>query len=138
MQRKAINPPNDWGQGFQMNQGELYEGISKILKLSGQVAADVDETAPMGLSVKKAESLPAQIKRVLEKINYLLAEAGMQRENITFIRIYTVDTAEFLSNYGILAAWLDESGIKPPNTLLGVQALALPEIKVEIEIEAAL
>ncbi len=43
----------------------------------------------------------------------------------------------FLKNYDIYAEWIAEAGMRPPQSLIGVQRLVLEELIVEIEVEAA-
>jgi hypothetical protein len=37
----------------------------------------------------------------------------------------------------VYATWIGEAGTRPPQSLIGVQRLVLPELVVEIEVEAA-
>ena len=62
---------------------------------------------------------------------------GMGREDRVYMRVYTTDVDGFLTNYDVYADWIGQTGLKPPQTLLGVQRLALPEFMVEIEALAA-
>jgi hypothetical protein len=43
----------------------------------------------------------------------------------------------FLANYDVYANLNNEAGIRPPQTLLGVQRLFVPELMIEIEAVAA-
>ena len=43
----------------------------------------------------------------------------------------------FLRNYDVYAEWMASAGTRPPQSLIGVQRLVLPELMVEIEVEAA-
>ena len=61
----------------------------------------------------------------------------MGREDVVYMRFYTTDVDGFLTNYDIYANWIGPTGLRPPQTLLGVQRLALPEFMVEIEALAA-
>ena len=42
----------------------------------------------------------------------------------------------FLANYDVYANWIADSGIWPPQSLIGVACLLFPEIVVEIEATA--
>ena len=61
----------------------------------------------------------------------------MSRKDIIFVRIYTTDMDGFMENYDAYAEWIGATGLRPPQTLLGVNRLALPEMLVEIEAVAA-
>ena len=47
------------------------------------------------------------------------------------------DIDGFLANYDVHANWIAEAGTRPPQSLIGVQRLFLPEPTVEIEAVAA-
>jgi enamine deaminase RidA (YjgF/YER057c/UK114 family) len=66
-----------------------------------------------------------------------LAKAGTTRKDVLSIRFFTTDTDGFLANYDVYADWISAAGTRPPQSLLGVQRLVLPELMVEIEAVAA-
>ena len=136
MQRTPINPV-EWGLAFQMNQGEVIEGTNRHLRCSGQVDLHDDPDNEMGIGTKCPNDMPGQIRIALANIDAILQAAGMERVNIVSLRFYTTDVDAFLENYGIYADWIAPAGIRPPQSLLGVARLALPELVVEIECEAA-
>jgi enamine deaminase RidA (YjgF/YER057c/UK114 family) len=57
----------------------------------------------------------------------------MTRKNIITLKFFTTDIDGFLQNYDVYANWISEAGTRPPQSLLGVQRLVLPELVVEIE-----
>lgn len=135
MKRTAINPV-DWGLNFHMNQAELVEGLSKLMHCSGQVALVPDANAEMGLSVAHPGDMRGQIQGALDAIDALLEEAGMTRANILSLRIFTTDIDAFLANYDVYVGWIAPSKTMPPQTLLGISRLVMPELLVEIEATA--
>jgi enamine deaminase RidA (YjgF/YER057c/UK114 family) len=70
-------------------------------------------------------------------VDTVLVEAGMTRKNVISLRFFTTDVDGFLANYDVYSNWITEAGTRPPQSLLGVQRLVLPELKVEIEAVAA-
>ena len=136
MNRTSINP-SAWGLAFQMDQGEVVEGATRHLRCSGQVDLHEDLDAPMGVKASAPGDMRRQIEIALTNIDALLREAGMGRENLVLLRFFTTDVDAFLEHYEVYAAWITPAGIRPPQSLLGVQRLALPELMVEIEVEAA-
>jgi len=128
----------DWGQQFLMNQGEVIEGATRHLHLSGQVALTDDPDGEMGLGMLAApDDLRGQLAAALANIDALLSEAGMDRSNIVRLNFFTTDVDAFLANYDVLADWIGPSGVMPPQSLLGVQRLAIPALLVEVEVTAA-
>lgn len=137
MNRQAVNPENNWSSNFHYNQGEIIEGIQRTLYLAGQISAESDSSSPIGVSVTFKGDQRKQMISILEKIDHLIEKAGMLRKNIVQIRFYTVDIQGFLQNYDVYAKWIQDAGIKPANSLIGIKELALPEAMLEIEVVAA-
>ena len=128
----------DWGQKFLMNQGEVIEGATRHLTLSGQVAFTDDPDGEMGIGMLAApEDLRGQLEAALANVDALLSEAGMDRSNIVQVHLFTTDVDGLMANYDVYAEWIRPAGVMPPQSLLGVQRLALPELLVEVEVSAA-
>jgi enamine deaminase RidA (YjgF/YER057c/UK114 family) len=136
MNRISVNP-SQWGLAFLMDQGEVVEGATRHLRCSGQVDLHEDADAPMGVKVAAPGDMRRQIEIALGNVDVLLDEAGMGRENLVFLRFFTTDVDAFLEHYDVYAEWITPAGIRPPQSLLGIQRLALPDLMVEIEVEAA-
>ena len=135
MERTAVNP-SDWGQAFFMNQAEVVTGGTRRFKCSGQVAMQPDPESEIGLGAAHVGDMAGQIAAALGSVDELLAGAEMDRSNIVFINFFTTDIDGFLANYGAYAEWIAPSGVMPPQSLIGVSRLVLPDLLVEIEVEA--
>ena len=136
MKRHSVNPW-DWGLQWSMDQGELVEGVSRYLHLSGQVSLEPDLRSEMGVSVVFAGDIRGQMATALANIDAVLGKADMSRKNVITLRFFTTDIDGFLANYDVYADWIADAGTRPPQSLLGVQRLVLPELLVEIEAVAA-
>lgn len=115
------------------NAGEMgYSQISivepgRMAYISGQVA-----WRPNGEAVP--ESLAEQMRTVLENVRAALAAVGAGPHDVVIARIYVVDlTPERLEEImpGFLTAF---EGAQPCVTGVGVQALAAPDLQVEMEL----
>ena len=137
MVRRAINPENNWAKEFQFHQGEIIEETQRLFYISGQISAESDSTSPMGVSIIGKGNQKEQLIIVLKKIDTLLEKAEMSRKNLIQIRFYTVDIQNFMENYNIYASWIQEAGIKPTNSVIGVTGIAHPDAMIEIEAVAA-
>ncbi len=137
MKRQAINPANDWGAGFDMNQAEVISDFSELIKFSGQTSLIADNTAELGVSVKHPNDQRKQMEFILNSIDSLLEQAGMTRKNIIHITFYTTDMEGFLGNYDVYSNWIKEANIRPTQSAIGVNQLVSPEMKLEIEITGA-
>lgn len=136
MRRESINPW-DWGLAFSMDQGEIVEGATRHLNCSGQVSVKPDAEAEMGISVVSPDEIRGQMEYALGNVDAVLEKAGMNRSNVTSLRFFTTDIDGFLANYDVYVQWIAEAGIRPPQSLIGVSRLVMPELLVEIEATAA-
>jgi enamine deaminase RidA (YjgF/YER057c/UK114 family) len=132
MKRTAVNP-NEWGLAFGINQAEVVEGLSKVLHCSRQTSLVPDPDSEMRISVSHPGDMRGQVQASLHAIDELPDGAGMSRANILSLRFYTTDVDGFLANYDVYADWIGAVGVRPPQTLLGIRRLAMPELLIEIE-----
>ncbi len=95
--------------------------------ISGQVSADVDG------NIVGVGDFEAQARQVFSNLRLALASVGADFSNVvkitTFIVNYTPDLREV---YGAARAEATGDSL-PASTLIGVQALAMPEYLIEIE-----
>ncbi|MFY0310568.1 RidA family protein [Leisingera sp. D0M16] len=136
MKRMSVNP-SQWGLAYLMDQGEVVEGATRLLRCSGQVDLQEDADAPLGVTVSAPGDMRRQIGIALGNVDTILRDAGMGRRNLVFLRFFTTDVDAFLEHYDVYAEWIRPAGIRPPQSLLGIRQLALPDLMVEIEAEAA-
>jgi enamine deaminase RidA (YjgF/YER057c/UK114 family) len=141
MRRTPVNP-TEWGLQFSMNQGEIVEGATRLLRCSGQTSVDATPTrhpifGDVGVSLVAAGDIRGQMTKALSNIDDILAKAGMSRSNIVFLNLFTTDMDGFLANYDVYTDWITQAGINPPQSLIGVSRLVLPDLLVEIEATAA-
>lgn len=126
MKRTAINPW-PWSLEYGFSQGELVEGQARVLFCSGQTALNTD-----GIP-QHAGDIRAQFALALDNLERVLKEADMTFANIVRLTIYTVDVDSLVQNMDILGERLGAAGVKPAETLLGINRLAFPELLVELE-----
>jgi enamine deaminase RidA (YjgF/YER057c/UK114 family) len=127
--RTPVNPWS-WSLAYGFNQGELVEGASRVLVLSGQGAAAADGT------LLHAGDFAAQMSLSLDNIETVLKEAGMTLGNVVRINVFTTDVDAMMDTWGDLAKRFAAAGVRPTSTLVGVTRLAFPEMMVEIEATA--
>jgi 2-iminobutanoate/2-iminopropanoate deaminase len=98
-------------------------GPQRWLVLSGQVGISPDGTLP---------SDPIQqFRTALTNIHHNLAAASMEISDVVKLTMYLVGEMDVGERREVLASWLN--GHKPCMTLLYVEALASPDIRVEID-----
>ena len=103
----------------------------KLVFCAGQTAWDKDNNLIGG------DDLGKQMEKTLENIGIALAEAGATMKDVCRLTIYIVNyNPDMLDTIaGALAQFFDKDAL-PANTLLGIQALALPDFLVEMEATA--
>jgi enamine deaminase RidA (YjgF/YER057c/UK114 family) len=129
LERTPINPW-PWGGPLSMHQAEVVSGAQRTLYLSGQAAMDA-EGSPV-----HAGDLRAQWQLAFDNLERVLADAGMQLSDVVRLVIYTTDIKATTDNWDLYIERIGRAGIKPPQTLVGVQALAYPELMIELEATA--
>ena len=98
--------------------------------MRGQTGFDLDGSFHgVGDPVAQADMAMSCVKRLLE-------EAGSQLEHICKITIYLTDPRYREPVYTVIGRWL--RGIYPVSTGLVVQALAKPEMLMEIDVDAVI
>ncbi len=128
LQPADLFPSSDYG----FAQVVTAEG-KKMVFCAGQTAWDKDNNLIGG------DDLGKQMEKTLENISIALAEAGAKMKDVCRLTIYVVNY-----NPGMLETIAAELGkvfdkdSLPANTLLGIQALAVPEFLVEMEATAVI
>ena len=131
--RDIINPESMYSSiEFGFSHAALSSG-GKLLHCAGQVAWDINKNV-----VGKGD-LALQVRQALKNLSTVLESVGAGPENLVRIRTYVVDyTPDKLAAIGPELAEFYGDLLPAPNTLLGVQALAMPDFLVEIEATAVI
>lgn len=112
--------------GYTHRTVEIPPG-SRILYISGQTATDDKGYTPPDAAT--------QAEIVYQRILRSLADAGMGPQDLVKTTVYLVDPADIGAL--VRAGQKYNPGGRQAGTLVYVKALALPEVKVEIEAVAA-
>lgn len=130
MQRTPVNPW-PWSLPLGYNQAELIMGATRQLVIAGQTA--VDATG----AVQHPGDMRAQLSLALDNLETVLAAADMTLASLTRLTIHATDMDAALQNFDLLARRLGPVGAAPPMTLLGTTRLALPDLMIELQADAA-
>ena len=131
MKREAVNPKTvlDVTQSA-TSQAVLSEG-SKLLHVAGQVAVTVD-----GQLVGEGD-IGAQAEQALKNLSDILDSVGASPANVVRLRTFIVGLTpeNFPPVVGAIAGFF---GTTEPsaNSVIGVSALAMPGLLIEIEADA--
>jgi enamine deaminase RidA (YjgF/YER057c/UK114 family) len=124
--------PSELFASQQFGFSQVVESTSgRHLFLAGQGAFDKD------FKLIGGTDLAAQTEQALRNIRHALAAAGAQVSDLTSLRIYVVDyKGEDMTAIGGAIGRFFEDGPPPAQTLIGVQALGLEGMRIEIEATA--
>lgn len=114
------------GGGYTHRTVEIPPG-SRILYISGQTATDEQGRTPPDAAT--------QAEIVYQKILRSLSDAGMGPQDLVKTTVYLIDPADVGAL--VRAGQKFNPGGRQAGTLVYVKALALPEVRVEIEAVAA-
>lgn len=128
MATKKINPSNLYDStAFGFSHAAVQDG-GRVLHLAGQVAWDAQ------CNVVGIGDFAAQVDQALANISAVLEHSGLGPSDVVRLRTYIVDND--MERLGAVVGALKRfyGGQTPaPNTVVGVQSLALPDFLVEIE-----
>lgn len=134
-----ITMANEYIQPPELFQSEAF-GYSQVVKsppgarqlaIAGQGAFDKE------MRIVGAGDLAAQARQALENLRHALRAGGAGIEDLTSMRIYVVGyTSDNLADLGPALAEFLANSRPPAQTLIGVQALGMPEMLIEIEATA--
>ena len=102
----------------------------RLAFVSGQVGSSEDGTVPDGLA--------EQASNVARKLRAALEALGASPEDVAIIRIYAVDLTEEWLAVAMPPLMAAFEGAAPALTGIGVQALAGPNLKIEVEMTVRL
>jgi enamine deaminase RidA (YjgF/YER057c/UK114 family) len=113
-------------------------GYSQVVTSRGGRTVYVSGQGGIGADGKVPEDLAEQTRLMFDKIRLALAAAGAAPRDVVRMTVYIVDLGRIDPNpvYQGIRDFFPADG-KPTSTVVGVSALALPGMKVEIEVVAA-
>jgi len=125
--------------GRRISSGRAIEeeyAYSRALRVGDRVFVSGTTALSARGVVEGKGDLYRQTRSTMDTIFSALAQAGAVREDIVYTKTFLTDlhrSAEYTR------AWLEALGdVRPTSTLLGIPALVLPEMLIEIEAEAVI
>ena len=130
--RTPVNP-TAWATDY-YNQGEVVSGVTRTLQIAGQVSVVDAPGTTWGVKASKPNDMRDQMAGALAAIDAVLEGAGMTRDNLVHMQFFVTDMDAGLDSVDILMDWLGDR--RPPQSFIGVEALFMPELVIEIEATA--
>ena len=130
MTKQSISPW-DWSKPLGFAQATLIQSPKTVLLCSGQTSIDAK-----GIPLHPND-IAKQIKQILHNIQTLLEKSGMHLCDVDRLGIFTTDMSTTLAQFQLITAPFASRFCAPAVTLVEVQALARPELLIEIEASAS-
>jgi 2-iminobutanoate/2-iminopropanoate deaminase len=118
MERTQVNPWS-WQDQFGFSQAWRIDDGRAVIFASGQAA------------ISAAGDFEAQTRQALENLRTVLEAAGASLQDIVKLTVFVTDIANVREYGRIKAEYIP--GPQPASSAIGVSALALPELMIEIE-----
>jgi enamine deaminase RidA (YjgF/YER057c/UK114 family) len=129
--KTQVNPWT-WQDKRGFSQAWLLQGARSLIVVSGQVALDADGK-PVGTEPVDFE---AQARKVFENLRTVLEAGGASLNDIVKLNVFLTDMSK-VGDYGRIKAEFMK-GAQPASTAVGVTALAMPGLMIEVEALAAI
>jgi len=114
---------------IEIEGGKTYGPYSSGVKANGVIWL-AGQIAP-----EDGEDITSQTAASLEKIDALLAAAGISKDEVCFVQVLLDDINDFAAMNDVYSEWLE--GVEIPPARAAFEAGALPrEAKVEIVVQA--
>ena len=124
MNKTQVNPWT-WQDRRGFSQAWKVEDGRTVIFVAGQVSVSED-----GQLVHDGD-FPAQARLVFENLRTVLEGAGASLENVVKLGVYLTDMSR-MPEYGTVKAEFFK-GPQPASTAVGVTALAMPGLMIEVE-----
>ena len=129
MEKRVINPWT-WQDQRGFSQAWKVEEGRTVIFVSGQTSVSAEG------QLMHAGDFLGQVRQTLENLRSVLAAAGASLDDVVKLGVFLTDMGR-LPEYGKVKAEFF-AGKQPASTAVGVTALALPDLMVEIEATAVL
>jgi len=109
------------------SQGAEISATARLLHTAGQVGAAADGSVPQGFA--------AQAENTFRNLVGVIEGDGMSPADIAKIRVFLTDMSDLSIYRDVRQKYLGDS--RPASTLIAIEALAMPELKIEVEVVCA-
>jgi enamine deaminase RidA (YjgF/YER057c/UK114 family) len=127
MERVDVNPW-EWSKAYGFSQAVQVSNAQRTLLCAGQTASGPDGAPPT------TTDMGEQVTIAFANLRTVLEAADMTMADVVRLTVFTTDVDALLTSYGAAVGALAPN--LPAMSVIGVNRLAFPEIKVEIEATA--
>jgi enamine deaminase RidA (YjgF/YER057c/UK114 family) len=122
--------PWSWQDDFGFTQAWRLDGVGSLVLLSGQTGVDEDG------KVVHPDDFDAECRLLFSNITEVMQQAGGSLDDIFMITVYMTDIADLAAFTNVEKEFFVTR--LPARTAVGVTALAVPGLRVEVEATAVL
>jgi enamine deaminase RidA (YjgF/YER057c/UK114 family) len=122
--------PWTWQDDFGFTQAWRLDGVGSLVLLSGQTGVDADG------EVVHTDDFSAECRLLFDNIAEVMRQAGGGLEDIFMITVYMTDIGDLPAFTEVEKEFFVTR--LPARTAVGVTALAVPGLRVEVEATAVL
>ena len=125
MEKRQINPWT-WQERFGFAQAWRVDGAQSIVFAAGQTGVSADgEVLAVG-------DLEGQTRLAFENLRTVLQDAGASFDDVVKVTLYLTDISRIRDAARVRDEFIDTA--RPPaSTAIGVAALALPDLMIEVD-----
>jgi enamine deaminase RidA (YjgF/YER057c/UK114 family) len=127
MERTQVNPWS-WQDQFGFSQGWRIDDGRSVIFVSGQGSLSAEG------EVLGAGDFEAQTRQTFENLRTVLEAAGASLQSIVKLTVFLIDVANVFDFTRIKGEFIQ--GPQPASSAVGVAALALPGMMIEVEATA--
>lgn len=128
---KHKHNPWTWQDEHGFSHAIEVRGGERVVYCAGQVSNDAD-----GATIAPGD-MAAQTARAFDNLETVLSSAGLTLADVVRLNYYVTDIPRFHTEAKpVIGARLSKAGVQPASTLLGVAALAVDDLLIEIEATA--
>lgn len=132
MSTNTIVKPWDWGDQWGFVPAVECTDARRVVHIAGQC----DQSRRNG-SPRHAGDMPAQVAGAIDNLEAVLAAADLTLADVVRLNYYVTDVEAFNAvPHDVHVGRLQAAGCFPASTLLGITALAMPGMMIELEATA--
>jgi enamine deaminase RidA (YjgF/YER057c/UK114 family) len=119
-------------------RGPIEKHIDETVKVLKSMRSKIVDAGIKVAIENHAGDMQAQLGRSFDNLEAVLESAGARLCDVVRLNYYTTDVSGLFGAWEVVAERLGGAKCRPASTLLGVTALAFPELLIEIEATAVI
>ena len=127
---RFVHNPWTWQDPLGFVQAVVVSAPARVLECSGQVSFD-----SAGRTLHPRD-MARQMSEALDNLEAVLQMADMTLQNVVKLTTFVTDMEAFLECRSVLSDRMEAAEVRHTHTLVGVSALARPDVVIEFDVVA--